>query len=84
MDETWLHHYTPETKRWSAEWTAASESRPMRPKLQNRAGKVMTSIFWDAHGILFIDYLEKGKRKKCSTTKTMHRPQVHENDGQIE
>jgi histone-lysine N-methyltransferase SETMAR len=25
------------------------------------AGKVMASVFWDAEGILFIDYLEKGK-----------------------
>ena len=25
------------------------------------AGKVIASVFWDAHGILFIDYLEKGK-----------------------
>ena len=24
-------------------------------------GKVMASVFWDAHGVLFIDYLEKGK-----------------------
>ena len=23
MDETWIHHYTPETKRSLAEWTAA-------------------------------------------------------------
>ena len=23
------------------------------------AGKVLASVFWDAHGILFIDYLEK-------------------------
>ena len=21
----------------------------------------MTSVFWDAHGVIFIDYLEKGK-----------------------
>ena len=21
----------------------------------------MASVFWDAHGVLFIDYLEKGK-----------------------
>ena len=32
-----------------------------RPKDQQWAGKVMASVFWDAHGILFIDYLEKGK-----------------------
>ena len=25
------------------------------------AGNVMASVFWDAYGILFIDYLEKGK-----------------------
>jgi hypothetical protein len=25
------------------------------------AGKVMASVFWDAEGILFIDYLEKGR-----------------------
>ena len=26
------------------------------------AGKVMASVFWDAHGVLFIAYLEKGKK----------------------
>ena len=61
MDKTWIHHYTPETKTLSAEWTAAGEIRPKRPKTQQWAGKVMASVFWNAHGILFIDYLEKGK-----------------------
>ena len=61
MDETWFHHYTPKTKRSSAEWTAAGESRPKWPKTQQRPGKVMTSVFWDARGILFIDNLEKDK-----------------------
>ena len=61
MDESWIRHYTPETKRSSAEWTAAGKSRPERPKTQQWAGKVMASVFWDAHGILFINYLEKGK-----------------------
>ena len=61
MDETWIHHYTPEIKRSSAEWTASGESRPKRPKTQQWAGKVMAFLFWDAHGILFINYLEKGK-----------------------
>ena len=30
-------------------------------KPQMWTGKVMASVFWDAHGVLFIDYLEKGK-----------------------
>ena len=61
MDETCIHHYIPETKRSSAAWTAAGESRPKRPKTQQWARKVMAFVFWDAHGILFIDYLERGK-----------------------
>ena len=61
MDETWIQHCTHETKISSAEWTATSESRLKRPKTQEWAGKVMASVFWDAYGILFIDYLEKGK-----------------------
>ena len=58
MDETWIHHFTPESKCQSAERRAAGESRP---KTQQSAGKVMASVFWDAHSIIYIDYLEKGK-----------------------
>lgn len=61
IDETWIHYYTPESNRQTAQWLQAGESRPKRPKTQRSAGKVMASIFWDAHGIIFIDYLEKGK-----------------------
>ena len=59
MDETWIHHYAPEINRQSAEWRAKGQSRPKRPKTLMSAGEVFASIFWDAHGILFIDYLKK-------------------------
>ena len=61
MDEICIHHCTPETKRSSAEWTEAGERSPKRPKTQQWAGKVMLSVCWDVHGILFIDYLDIGK-----------------------
>ena len=61
MDKTWIHHCTPESNWSSAEWTAVGEKCPKRPKTQMWAGKVMVSVFWDAHGVLFMDYLEKGK-----------------------
>lgn len=32
MDETWIHHYTPESKQQAAEWRADDENRPKRPK----------------------------------------------------
>ena len=59
MDEAWIHYFTPEVNRQSAEWTAASENRPKRPKTQTSAGRLLTSVIWDAQGILFIDSLEK-------------------------
>ncbi|GFT88370.1 mariner transposase [Trichonephila clavipes] len=34
MDETWLHHFTPESNRQSAEWTARDEPTPKRGKTQ--------------------------------------------------
>ena len=59
MNETWIHHFTPESNRQSAKWTAAGESRPQRPKMQTLASKVLASVFWDAQSILSIDYLKK-------------------------
>ena len=61
MDEMWVHYHTPESNRQSAEWLKSHESRPKRPKDQRSAEKVMASVFWDAHGIIFIDYLQKGR-----------------------
>ena len=61
MNETWIHHCTPETKKSPTEWTAAGKSRLKRPKTLKRSGKDMAPVFWEAHGILFIDYFEKGK-----------------------
>jgi DNA-binding Xre family transcriptional regulator len=61
MDETWIHHYTPESKQQSNQWTEASCSAPKKTRSVPSAGKIMASVFWDAEGILFIDYLEHGK-----------------------
>jgi len=61
MDETWVHYYTPEANRQSAEWLKSHESRPKRPKDQHSARKIIASVFWDAHSIIFIYYLQKGR-----------------------
>jgi histone-lysine N-methyltransferase SETMAR len=61
MDATWIHHYTPESKQQSKQWTEASCSAPKKTRSVPSAGKVMASVFWDVEGNLFIDYLEKGK-----------------------
>lgn len=40
VDETWIHHYTPETKEQSKQWTAKGEPAPKKkPKLFFQLGK---------------------------------------------
>lgn len=56
-DETWVHHFDPESKRQSMQWKHAISPPPRK----FRAGKVMATIFWDAEGILLVDYLEHGQ-----------------------
>lgn len=60
MDETWVHHFQPETKEQSKQWKHKTSPTPKKAKATNSAGKVMASVFWDAKGILFVDYLPKG------------------------
>ena len=61
MDETWVHHFTPESKQQSKQWKHPGSPPPKKAKTVPSAGKVMASVLWDADGILMIDYLQKGK-----------------------
>lgn len=56
-DETWLHHWDPESKQESMQWIKRGEPPPKKFKTQPSAGKVLATIFWDAEGILMIDYM---------------------------
>jgi histone-lysine N-methyltransferase SETMAR len=61
MDEAWIYHYTPESKQQSKQSTEAGFPTPKKTRSVSSAGKVMASVFREAEGILFIDYIEKGK-----------------------
>lgn len=61
VDESWIHHYTPETKQQSKQWIGPGESAPKKAKTVPSAGKVMATVFWDSRGVVLIDYLEQGR-----------------------
>ena len=61
VDETWIHHYTLETKIQSKQWTAKGEPVPKESKTVFSVGKVMATVFWNSHGVILIAYLQKGK-----------------------
>ena len=68
MDERWLHHFTLEHNRLSAERTARDKPTQKREIMQRSATKVMATVFWDVRGIKIIGYLEKGKKSTVIIT----------------
>jgi hypothetical protein len=62
MDETWIHHYTPESKQQSKKWTEAGCSAPKKTRSVPSAGKDVASVFWDAEGICLLIILKRVKQ----------------------
>ena len=59
-DETWVHHYEPETKRQSMQWKHTSSPSSKKFKSQPSAGKLRLTVFWDSQGPILEHYMEKG------------------------
>ena len=59
VDETWVHYYEPENKAPSRQSVGPGSPRPKKFKTQPSAGKVMATVFWDAQGIIMLDFLAK-------------------------
>ena len=59
VDETYVHYYEPENKAQSRQNVGPGSPRPKKFKTQPSAGKVMATVFWDAHGIIMLDFLAK-------------------------
>ena len=54
QDETWVHHFDPESKMQSMRWK--------HPCRASSAGKVMAvSVFLDSQGVIIIIYLQQGR-----------------------
>ncbi|XP_048241256.1 histone-lysine N-methyltransferase SETMAR-like [Haliotis rufescens] len=62
-DETWIHHWDPETKKDSKQWKNKTSPPPKKFKTQPSAGKIMATVFWDSKGVLMIDYKPPKKTK---------------------
>jgi len=59
-DETWVHHYEPESKRASMEFRRKGSPSPRKFKTFPSAGKLMLTVFWDMQGVILIEFLEPG------------------------
>lgn len=54
-------YYDPEEKQHSMELTNSGSSRSRKFRVQESAGKVLASDFWEYQGVVAIDFLDKGR-----------------------
>ena len=59
VDENWVHYYEPWNKAQSHQSVGPGSPRPKKFKTQPSAGKVMATVFWDAQGVIMLDFLAK-------------------------
>ena len=64
QDETWVHHFDPESKMQSMQLKHPGSLLPKKVKRVSSAGKVMASVLWDSQEVIMIEYLEQGRTKK--------------------
>ena len=57
--ETWVHGYEPENKAQSQQWVGPGSPRPKKFKTHPSTGKAMIPVFWDAKGVIMLDFLPK-------------------------
>ena len=60
-DESWIFEYDPLTKRQSLKWKSASSPRPKKARLFKSKIKVMLIVFFDVHGIVYLEFLPQGQ-----------------------
>jgi hypothetical protein len=75
-DETWVSHFTPESKRQSLEWHhPRSPSKPRKCKQTLSTRKVMATVFWDRKGVLLVEFMPQGTtinaESYCATLKRL-------------
>ena len=55
-DETWIHHYEPESKRQSVQWKHLHLPAKKKFKMHPTAARLMLTVFWDSQGLLLEHY----------------------------
>lgn len=59
-DETWVYHFTPESKQQSMEWRHSFSPQKKKFKVTQSARKIMATVFWDRKGVLLIEFMPTG------------------------
>ncbi|GBO28860.1 Histone-lysine N-methyltransferase SETMAR [Araneus ventricosus] len=58
-DEMWVSHVTPESKQQSMGWRHTHSPLRVKAKQTLSQRKIMASVFWDRHGVLLLDFMQR-------------------------
>ena len=59
-NETWVHHFTLETRKAPMEWRHTSSPARKKFKVAPSAGKVMATVFFGCEGVVCTEVMKKG------------------------
>jgi len=59
-NETWVYHFTSESKQQSLEWRHSRSPKKRKFKVTQSARKIMATVFWDRKGVLLIEFMQTG------------------------
>jgi hypothetical protein len=57
-DETWIHHYEPESKCQGMKWKYPHSPAKRKFKTHPTAGNLMLTVFWDSQRLLLEHFQE--------------------------
>jgi hypothetical protein len=61
VDETWVHHYKPDSKAQSVAWKGPILPVAKKFKSEPSAGKIMFTLFWDMAGAILVHFTPEGE-----------------------
>lgn len=87
-DETWVAYVNAETKQQSMAWGHTnSPCKPKKARQTFSTRKVMTTVFWDAEGVLLVEFMERGTTITsdvyCETLKKLKRAIQNKRRGKL-
>jgi hypothetical protein len=59
-DDTWIHHYEPESKAQSMAWKRPTSPMAKKFKSQLTAGKILLTLFGDMERVILVHFTPKG------------------------
>jgi histone-lysine N-methyltransferase SETMAR len=69
MDESAVSFHTPETKKQSKQWVKKGQPGPIKARVHATRTKQMVLVFFDAKGVIYTNYVPRGKTVNASYIK---------------